>query len=88
VNPASVGAQAADTELRNLFRAIAEQTRDGQLALGWLATATVDADAPNSELQRLTTLASQAGITGRLVISRDIVPMLVAPPRCPAGAWS
>jgi N-acetylglucosamine kinase-like BadF-type ATPase len=85
VNPASVGVQAADTELRNLFRAIAEQTRDRRLILGWLATATVDADTPSSELERLVRLAGQAGMTGRLVISRDILPVLIAPPLCGRG---
>lgn len=84
VNPASVGASAADHDLIDLLRAIAGRTGD-RVTTGWLATATVDADAPHSELARLTGLAGEAGLTGTLVISRDIVPLLAAPPLCGRG---
>jgi len=79
VNPVSVGAPAADHDLLDLLRAIARQTGD-RVTSGWLATAAVDADAPHHELDRLTGLAGEAGLTGSLVISRDILPLLVAPP--------
>ncbi|SDM19190.1 BadF/BadG/BcrA/BcrD ATPase family protein [Allokutzneria albata] len=79
VNPASVGARAADDDLRDLFRAICLASGD-RMTTGWLATATVDANAPGRELDRLTGLAREAGLTGTVVISRDIVPLLVAPP--------
>ena len=79
VNPASVGAKAADDDLRDLFRAICSASGD-RMTTGWLATATVDANAPERELDRLTRLAREAGLTGTVVISRDIVPLLVAPP--------
>jgi N-acetylglucosamine kinase-like BadF-type ATPase len=79
VNPASVGARDADLELLDLLRTVAGNTVD-RPSTGWLATATVDARAPAAELDRLTELAREAGLSGSLVISRDIVPLLAAPP--------
>jgi N-acetylglucosamine kinase-like BadF-type ATPase len=79
VNPASVGAEAAETELAGLFRAIAEAT-DGHETRGWLATATVDSGAPAAEVDRLADLAGKSGLTGTMVVSRDILPLLAAPP--------
>ncbi|WP_086829273.1 BadF/BadG/BcrA/BcrD ATPase family protein [Allokutzneria sp. NRRL B-24872] len=79
VNPASVGARAADDDLRELFRAIRAASGD-RMTTGWLATATVDANAPGRELERLTRLARDAGLGGTMVISRDVLPLLVAPP--------
>ncbi|GAA4035042.1 BadF/BadG/BcrA/BcrD ATPase family protein [Allokutzneria multivorans] len=79
VNPASVGARAADDDLRELFRAIRAGSGD-RMTTGWLATATVDANAPGRELDRLTRLAREAGLGGTMVISRDVLPLLVAPP--------
>ncbi|MFB9903398.1 BadF/BadG/BcrA/BcrD ATPase family protein [Allokutzneria oryzae] len=82
VNPASVGARAADDDLRELFTAIRVSAAESgdRMTTGWLATATVDADAPDHELDRLTRLAGEAGLTGTLLISRDVVPLLAAPP--------
>ncbi|MQS15743.1 hypothetical protein F7Q99_26630 [Streptomyces kaniharaensis] len=79
VNPASVGASAADHTLLGLLRAIARGLGGGP-STGWLATAGVDADEPQRELDRLGRLAERSGLTGTLVISRDIVPLLLAPP--------
>ncbi|MDH6579147.1 BadF/BadG/BcrA/BcrD ATPase family protein [Kitasatospora sp. MAP5-34] len=79
VNPASVGARAADRGLLDLLRAVGSRL-DGQPAAGWLATAALDADAPQRELDRLTRPAGTAGLTGTLVVSRDILPLLLAPP--------
>jgi N-acetylglucosamine kinase-like BadF-type ATPase len=79
VNPASVGASVADTELTALFGAVADRLGPGP-AFGWLATATVDAGTPEPELDRLAGLAAAAGLSGTLVISRDIVPLLAAAP--------
>ncbi|MGE5764348.1 MAG: BadF/BadG/BcrA/BcrD ATPase family protein [Mycobacterium leprae] len=79
VNPASVGATRADDELQRLFQAISEKS--GQRSTrGWLATATVDADTAEHEIDRIARLAGCAGLTGDLLISRDIVPLLAAPP--------
>jgi N-acetylglucosamine kinase-like BadF-type ATPase len=79
VNPASVGAAAADGQLSALFAALAERI-GSRSAFGWFATATVDADTPEPELDRLAGLAAAAGLAGTLVISRDIVPLLAARP--------
>lgn len=79
VNPASVGAPAADAELKALFTALADELGP-RPAFGWLATATVDAGTPEPELDRLAGLAAEAGLAGTLVISRDIVPLLAADP--------
>ncbi|WBB80397.1 hypothetical protein O7606_03175 [Micromonospora sp. WMMD882] len=79
VNPASVGAPAADADLLGLFRTIAERT-GGQPTRGWLATATLDADAPRAVVDHLAGLARAAGLTGELVVSRDVLPLLVARP--------
>lgn len=79
VNPASVGAPAAERGLLDLLRALAGRL-SGQPASGWLATAALDADAPQRELDRFTRLAGAAGLTGTLVVSRDILPLLLAPP--------
>ncbi|AUY48249.1 hypothetical protein [Streptomyces sp. CB01881] len=79
VNPASVGDPAADRALLGLLRAIARRLGGGR-STGWLATAAVDADEPQRELDRLARLAERSGLTGTLVISRDIVPLLLAPP--------
>jgi N-acetylglucosamine kinase-like BadF-type ATPase len=84
VNPASVGAAGADAELGALFAALAERLGP-RPAFGWLATATVDAGTPEAELDRLAAAASAAGLTGTLVISRDIVPLLAARPLCGRG---
>ncbi|TDV56312.1 BadF/BadG/BcrA/BcrD ATPase family protein [Actinophytocola oryzae] len=84
INPASVGAAAADAELSALFAVLADNLGPRPV-FGWLATATVDADAPEPELARLTALATVAGLTGTLVISRDIVPLLAARPLCGRG---
>lgn len=79
VNPASVGAGTAERELADLFRALADATR-GDRTRGWLATATVDSEAPAGELDRLAALAGTAGLTGTMIVSRDILPLLAAPP--------
>lgn len=79
VNPASVGAEAAETELAGLFHAIADAT-NGHQTRGWLATATVDSGAPAAEVGRLARLAEKSGLTGSVVVSRDILPLLAAPP--------
>ena len=79
VNPASVGAPAARRELLGLLSELAGRLGD-EPATGWLATAAVAAHAPHHELDRITRLADRAGITGTVVISRDVLPMLLAPP--------
>jgi N-acetylglucosamine kinase-like BadF-type ATPase len=45
----------------------------------------VDAGTPDPELDRLAASATAAGLTGTLVISRDIVPLLAAHPLCGRG---
>ncbi|SEF67481.1 BadF-type ATPase [Actinacidiphila yanglinensis] len=79
VNPASVGPAAAEEQLASLFSELAERLGP-RPAFGWLATATVDAGAPEPELSRLAGAATAAGLAGTLVISRDIVPLLAARP--------
>ncbi|WP_354637471.1 BadF/BadG/BcrA/BcrD ATPase family protein [Kitasatospora camelliae] len=79
VNPASVGATAAEAGLDDLLRTVAGRLGPAPSA-GWLATATLTADTPEHELDRLTARVERAGLGGTLVISRDIVPLLLAPP--------
>jgi N-acetylglucosamine kinase-like BadF-type ATPase len=52
----------------------------GERSVGWLATAVVDAHAPRHELDRMTASARAAGLSGTMIISRDVLPLLVAPP--------
>ncbi|GAB3977916.1 hypothetical protein GCM10029978_069120 [Actinoallomurus acanthiterrae] len=79
VNPASVGADAADRALRALFGDVAAAL-DGRPGTGWIATATVDLADPGGEPDRLRALAREAGVRGRLLLSNDALPWLVAPP--------
>lgn len=79
VNPASVGASTARDTLLDLLRELAGRVGDGPAA-GWIATATVGSDAPRRDLDRLAALAGRAGLTGTAVISRDVLPLLLAPP--------
>jgi N-acetylglucosamine kinase-like BadF-type ATPase len=83
VNPASVGAAAGDT-LADLFRAIARHV-DGGPSTGWLATASVGADTPSAEIDRFAAAARAAGLTGSLVVSGDVPPLLLAPPLAGRG---
>ncbi|GLY88731.1 TIM barrel protein [Actinoallomurus iriomotensis] len=79
VNPASVGAGPAARTLRDLFGDVAAAL-DGRDGTGWIATAAVDLDVGADEPLRLRDLARAAGVRGRLLVSNDCVPWLVAPP--------
>ena len=79
VNPASVGAGPAARTLRGLFGDVAAAL-DGRPGAGWIATATVDLTGDENESARLRDLARAAGVRGRLLVSNDCVPWLVAPP--------
>jgi sugar phosphate isomerase/epimerase/N-acetylglucosamine kinase-like BadF-type ATPase len=79
VNPASVGAGPAARTLRDLFGDVATAL-DGRHGTGWIATATVDLTGAEDEPLRLRDLARAAGVRGRLLVSNDCVPWLVAPP--------
>ncbi|PRY42852.1 TIM barrel protein [Umezawaea tangerina] len=79
VNPASGGHEAADAVLRTVFADLAADL-DGRVGRGWIATATVDPRDPGSELERLRRTAERAGLRGRVVVSNDALPWLVAPP--------
>lgn len=79
VNPASVGAGAATRILRGLLADVATAL-DGAPGAGWIASATVDLENPGDEAVRLRDLARDAGVRGRLVVSNDALPWLVAPP--------
>ncbi|GAA4640504.1 hypothetical protein GCM10023196_106230 [Actinoallomurus vinaceus] len=79
VNPASVGADTADRTLRALLGDVAAAL-DGRPGTGWIATATVDLADPGGEPDRLRGLARDAGLSGRLILSNDALPWLVAPP--------
>ncbi|HEX6345765.1 TIM barrel protein [Umezawaea sp.] len=79
VNPAASGTEAADAVLRTVFTDLAASL-GGRAGEGWIATATVDPRDPGSELERLRRTAERAGLRGRLVVSNDALPWLVAPP--------
>lgn len=84
VNPASVGATAAET-LRRLLAEIASALGGTSPSVGWLASASVTMDTPPAEIDRLAALARSVGLTGRLVVSGDVPPLLLAPPSAGRG---
>ncbi|HWO60320.1 MAG TPA: TIM barrel protein, partial [Umezawaea sp.] len=77
INPAS--SPDADTVLRKVFADLAASL-GGRVGEGWIATATIDPRDPGSELERLRRTAERAGLRGRVVVSNDALPWLVAPP--------
>jgi sugar phosphate isomerase/epimerase/N-acetylglucosamine kinase-like BadF-type ATPase len=79
VNPASVGPEPAARTQRELFADVAAAL-DGRPGAGWVATAAVDLTGGEDEALRLGELARAAGVRGRLLVSNDAVPWLVAPP--------
>ncbi|WP_199443162.1 TIM barrel protein [Umezawaea beigongshangensis] len=79
VNPASAGADAADATLRTVLGDLAAALA-GSPGHGWVATAALDPLDPEPELRRLRRAALEAGLTGRVVVSNDAVPWLLAPP--------
>ncbi|MGW9206540.1 BadF/BadG/BcrA/BcrD ATPase family protein [Embleya sp. NPDC055664] len=83
VNPASAGAAAEAT----LARLLAEIAADlaGAPALGWFASATITMDTAPTEIDRLAVLAREQGLVGRLVVSGDVPPLLLAPPTAGRG---
>ncbi|WP_161500602.1 hypothetical protein [Embleya scabrispora] len=85
VNPASAGAAAEAT----LARLLAEIAADlaGAPALGWFASAAITMDTVPAEIDRLAVLAREHGLAGRLVVSGDVPPLLLAPPTAGRG-WS
>ncbi|MDN3357822.1 TIM barrel protein [Actinomadura sp. DC4] len=84
VNPASVGTEAAARTLRALLGDVAAAL-GGEPGTGWIATAAVDLAEAGGEPDRLRDLARAAGVRGRLLVSNDSVPWLVAPPLAGRG---
>jgi sugar phosphate isomerase/epimerase/N-acetylglucosamine kinase-like BadF-type ATPase len=84
VNPASVGAETATRTLRALLGDVAAAL-GGEPGAGWFATASVDLADAGGEPDRLRDLARAAGVRGRLLVSNDSVPWLVAPPLAGRG---
>ncbi|MCS7480094.1 TIM barrel protein [Umezawaea endophytica] len=82
VNPAS--SPDADSVLRSVFTDLAASL-GGVPGEGWIATATMDPRDPGSELERLRRTAERAGLRGRVVVSNDALPWLVAPPLAGRG---
>ncbi|MDI5962182.1 BadF/BadG/BcrA/BcrD ATPase family protein [Streptantibioticus silvisoli] len=78
-NPSSVGAPAADDHLLELLREVAGHL-GGAPSAGWLATASVTDAAPGEPARSLSAVAARAGLTGTLTVSRDVTPLLLAPP--------
>lgn len=87
VNPSSVGQDASDRCLADLFarirdhagQAAARQT-PGRPAV-WLASAAVDPATADGETRRCAEAARVAGLRAELVISNDLTPLLLdAPP--------
>ncbi|WP_165953682.1 BadF/BadG/BcrA/BcrD ATPase family protein [Streptomyces sp. 8K308] len=87
VNPASVGAVAAERVLRELLGEVAARLgpEGARTARGWLATAALDAGAAAADVARIATLARASGLLGPLVVSRDVLPLLLAPPLAGRG---
>ncbi|WP_165956272.1 BadF/BadG/BcrA/BcrD ATPase family protein [Streptomyces hainanensis] len=82
INPASVGEHAAERELRGLLDELTGRLGAAAAgsARGWLATATVDAGAARGDIDRLAARVRASGLGGPLVVSRDVLPLLLAPP--------
>lgn len=79
VNPASVGAAAAMDTLAGLLGRAAHHL-GGAPSTGWVATAAVADGDPSRYAEQVAAVADRAGITGTIVVSRDITPLLSAPP--------
>ncbi|MET7304994.1 hypothetical protein ABZS54_40250, partial [Embleya sp. NPDC005575] len=77
VNPASAGAAAEETLLRLLSEIAADL---GGASLGWLASSTITMDTAPGAIDRLAVIAREQGLSGRLVVSGDVPPLLLAPP--------
>ncbi|MFI1383902.1 BadF/BadG/BcrA/BcrD ATPase family protein [Embleya sp. NPDC020886] len=77
VNPASAGAAAEET----LVRLLAEIAADlSGTAVGWFASSAITMDTAPAAIDRLAVLAREQGLPGRLVVSGDVPPLLLAPP--------
>ncbi|WP_406299523.1 hypothetical protein OG948_30435 [Embleya sp. NBC_00888] len=78
VNPASAGAAAEET----LVRLLSEMASDLGVgpSVGWFASSTITMDTPPREIDRLAVIAREQGFVGRLVVSGDVPPLLLAPP--------
>ncbi|MEV4483234.1 BadF/BadG/BcrA/BcrD ATPase family protein [Micromonospora coxensis] len=83
VNPHATG-PAADRTLHEVFAGIGVAAGAAPV-LGWLASAALDPEDPEPELTRLRRAAETAGLSARLVVSNDVVPLLWGVPAL-AGA--
>jgi N-acetylglucosamine kinase-like BadF-type ATPase len=87
VNPSSVGRDASDRCLADLFGRIRAHAGPGG-APGrpparpaiWLASASVGQDTAAEETRRCAAAAAEAGLRAELVISNDVTPILLATP--------
>lgn len=64
--------QAADHTLDELFTSL----RATAPTIGWYASASVDPDNPEPELDRVRAAAARAGLAADIVVSNDVVPLL------------
>lgn len=71
VNRHSTG-QAADHTLDELFASL----RASAPTSGWYASASVDPERPEPELDRVRAAAARAGLAADIVVSNDVVPLL------------
>ncbi|MGW5694454.1 hypothetical protein ACWEWX_26960, partial [Streptomyces asiaticus] len=79
VNPTSVGTPSAEGELARLLGQVASHM-GGARSVGWIATASVADGTLVEQVGRIADIATRSGLTGTLVISRDVTPLLLAPP--------
>ncbi|MYS83215.1 BadF/BadG/BcrA/BcrD ATPase family protein [Embleya scabrispora] len=77
VNPASAGPAAEETLVRLLSRIASDL---GGVSTGWFASSTITMDTAPGAIDRLAAIARERGFRGRLVISGDVPPLLLAPP--------
>lgn len=88
VNPSSVGHDASDRYLAELFariRAHAGQSSDRTgrshvVPAIWLASASVDRATAASETRRCAEAARQAGLCAEIVLSNDVTPLILGTP--------
>jgi N-acetylglucosamine kinase-like BadF-type ATPase/dTDP-4-dehydrorhamnose reductase len=79
LNPAAIGPEAAAAALAEMFGFIRGQA-GGAPVSGWLATASVSPGTAGEQLGLIAAAAERAGVRGRLRVSGDLLPLLLAPP--------
>ncbi len=82
VNPSSVGPEKSARHLRNVLddiRRHADRSGRGAKPAIWLASASLSPRSPGHEVRRIGGMAREAGLSGELVVSNDVTPLVLTP---------